>query len=468
MPGGDPQSPQPAGMADPALDPAFLDDQLALFRDAPHWYVGYSGGLDSSVLLHLLHRWCRANRPAPTLSAIHINHGLQAGADAWQAHCERFCRGLQVPLVSLRARVVAGAFGPEAAAREARYGLFGEQLQSGEVLFLAHHADDQVETFFLRLLRGAGLQGLAAMPVTRALGCGRLARPLLSLPRALLAAYAAAHQLAFVEDPTNSDSAADRNFLRNDVLPLLEQRWPGYRQTVVRASDLLAGAAAELARQAPLPATCRSELGDPGITLAQLRAPASGGEAAVLRRWLRAAGLPPPDQRALAEFLRQLSAAQAGSGPRLQCGAYTLQRYRDAIYLLPDCAAPARLEAAGLAPGEALALPGAVGRLSLVPAGNRVGLRLAPGERLAVRWRRGGERCRLPGREGRASLKKLLQERGVPPWWRQRVPLLWLGEELLAVGDLWLCESARCEAAPGPGESLWRPRWERNITTAFD
>ena len=455
-------------MADIPLDHHILDSQLAPLLDARHWFVGFSGGVDSTVLLHLLQRWRRRNSGAPALGAIHVNHNLQPAAGDWQVHCEWVCRLLQVPIVCLEGEVSLASRGLEAAARETRYSLFESQLQAGDVLFLGHHADDQVETLFLRLLRGAGVQGLAAMPAGRPLGAGRLARPLLQQSRAALETYATAQGLSWVEDPSNGDTALDRNFLRSEVLPLLAGRWPGYRRTVARAAQHIASAAALLAQAVPVPATVYSAMGDPGIHLADID-PGSPEAALALRHWLQAAGLPMPDQAALAEFQRQLAAASERARPRLQCSAWCLQRYRDVVYLLPaaEPEPPAESESLQLAPGEVRELPGAGGRLWLEPV-PAAGLRLAPGEILEVAWRRGGERCRPRGRSGGASLKKLLQERDVPPWWRERVPLLYLEGELLAVGDLWLCDSSRWAGAPGPGECLWQPRWERDITTAFD
>ena len=443
-----------------------LDDTLTSLRDAPRWYVAFSGGVDSTVLLHLLQRWCKNRRLAPPLSAIHINHGLQSAAAEWQLHCESFCRTLGVPLHSFPASVSAAGRGVEAAARDARYGIFKRQLEAGDVLFLGHHLDDQVETFFLRLLRGAGLQGLAAMPLTRPLGAGRLARPLLGLPRRQLEAYAAEHGLTWVEDPSNEDTDLDRNFLRAQVLPLLASRWPGYRQTVSRAAEHIGDAAALLVELQPPPATVHSVMGDPGIALAELVADGPRG-AAKLRHWLQARNLPAPDQAQMAEFLRQLREGGERSRPGLRCSAFTLQRYRDAVYLLPDFDRQSVGESLWLGPGEIYELPG-WGQLALEEVA-ATGLSLAPGERLQVRWRRGGERCRPRGRPGgSASLKKLLQERGVPPWWRDRLPLLYLGDELLAVGGLWLCQSSRLADRAEPGRALWQPRWRRNIDAALD
>lgn len=444
-----------------------LDHALAGYLHAPRWYVAFSGGVDSTVLLHLLQRWCQAHDDAPPLAAIHINHGLQAAAADWQRHCEWLCQMLQVPLRCLPASVSAAGKGVEAAARDARYEIFKGQLGAGDVLFLGHHLDDQVETFFLRLLRGAGIEGLAAMPVTRPLGAGCLVRPLLGLTRARLESYAAEHGLNWVEDPSNEDPHLDRNFLRVQLLPLLASRWPGYRQTVSRAGQHIAGAAALLAELLPRPATVHSVMGDPGIPLAELAVEAPQGATFRLRHWLQARNLPAPDQALLDEFLRQLREAGEQSRPALRCSVFCLQRYRDAVYLLPVFDGRRVCEPFWLAPGEVYELPDS-GQLALEEVAT-AGLSLAPGERLRVSWRQGGERCRPRGRPGgSASLKKLLQERAVPPWWRDRVPLLYLDDELLAVGGLWLCESSRLADQAEPGRSLWQPRWRRNIAAAFD
>ena len=257
-------------MSEAALHSAQLGPELADLQRAPHWYVGYSGGLDSTVLLHLLQQWRAANPGAPALTAIHVNHCLQAAADAWQVHCEQQCHALGVPLISRTEPVRASGQGIEAAARAVRYGIFERQLQAGAVLFLGHHLDDQVETFFLRLMRGAGLQGLAAMPARRPLGRGVLVRPLLRVPRTRLEDCAREHHLRWVEDPSNTDTALDRNFLRRQLLPALASRWPAYRQTVARAGDHLAAAAALLQELSPAPATVYSAMGDPGLAVADL------------------------------------------------------------------------------------------------------------------------------------------------------------------------------------------------------
>ena len=436
-----------------------LTPQLLPLVDSHRWYVALSGGLDSTVLLHLLHSWCQHHAGAPVLVAVHINHGLQAEADRWQAHCQAFCDRLGVELLARTIAVAPRGKGLEAAAREGRYRVFEELLAAGDTLFMGHHLDDQVETFFLRLLRGAGLQGLAAMPAGRSLGEGALQRPLLSFGREQLLVYARNQQLDYVEDPSNTDIGLDRNFLRQQVLPLLATRWPAYRGNIERAIEHLSRAASELERYQSGPEPIVGDWGDPGLPLAGLGEHSEQVQVA-LRAWLNGLGLAMPDNSMLVEFARQLREADPASSPRLDCGSYVLQRYRETIYLLPAPASwqpPAELS---LSAGQPLLLAG-VGELALVPT-QGTGIALAPGQALTIRWRRGGERCQPVDRRQGLSVKQLLQEAAVPPWWRQRLPLLFAGEELLAVADLCLCRSSLLRELPPTGESNWILAWNRN------
>ena len=303
------------------------------------------------------------------------------------------------------------------------------------------------------------------MPAQRPLGAGRLARPLLDLGRDQLQAYVAHHGLQCIEDPSNADSSLDRNYLRHEVLPRLAARWPGYRQTVKRAGDHLADAAASLEEGVELPSTRFSVVGDPGFAVAALEGHSAESAALVLRVWLRSGGCQAPDQAALEEFLRQLREADPAATPRLQTRRYVLQRYLDTVYLIEPPAALIRSPLSCKA-GESLQVPG-VGEFTLEPTAQE-GVWLGPEEELELRWRSGGEPCRPLDRDRSTSLKKLLQERHVPPWWRDRVPLLYLGEELLAVGDLWLCHSSRSGDAGRAGEHCYQPAWTAIIPEGFD
>ena len=442
-----------------------LDALLAAHCEAPRWYVAFSGGADSTALLQLLNLWCRANSQAPSITAVHVNHGIQAQSSEWENHCDWICRFLDIPFLALAAQVESEGKGLESAAREARYGVFEELLEEGDVLFMGHHQDDQVETFFLRLLRGAGVEGLAAMPGERALGEGLLLRPLLGYSREQLLAYVESQGLRWVDDPSNDDTGLDRNFLRAKVMPQLEQRWPAYRQTVTRAAAHLASVSQTRERDLEVPQVCYSSLGDPGIPLDFIDQASDDQAGQILRHWLKAFDLQPPDQSLLEEFIRQLRDAVATARPQLDSGSYRLQRYRGVVYLLPVLGdLPA--DSVALAPGETLELDG-VGRISLQRSEGE-GIWLAADEELRLGWRDGGERCRLAGHKRSKSLKKVLQEGEIPPWWRERVPLLYLQDELLAVGGIGPCHSSRWGEEGQDAEAPWDLVWEPTITTGCD
>ncbi len=446
------------------LHHSLLDSWLTSRVDAARWCVALSGGADSCALLHLLQNW-RAVRPknSPPLMAIHVNHGMQTASDDWQAHCEALCGAWNIPIVVVRAVVENAGKGAEAAARDARYRAFEGEITLGDVLFMGHHLDDQVETYFLRLMRGSGLSGLSAMSNSRALGDGELLRPLLGVQRSELEAYVEHHQLSVIEDPSNFDLTIDRNYLRQRVLPLLADRWSGYRQTVSRAAGHASVAQAVIEECLPQPATVVSVMGDPGIEQRALNSVSIDAAMIKMRSWLRAQGCSMPDQLLLAEFMRQLRESAAAASPRLSNGNFELQRYRNRIYLLPklsedvDTGKPE--QDISLAIGEECSIPG-LGKLTLAPA-TAAGLRLDAEDRLTIRWRQGGERCRPMGRAYHQRLKKLLQAFLVPPWWRERIPLVYLDDELLAVAGLWLCESSRLQSADEENTGLWEPRLER-------
>ncbi|MGB5260270.1 MAG: tRNA lysidine(34) synthetase TilS, partial [Gammaproteobacteria bacterium] len=206
------------------------------------WQVAFSGGLDSSVLLHAMATL--RERFAITLGAVHVHHGLQADADAWANHCRRVCAGYDIPLSVLHAdaRPVQGE-SPEAAARHARYTALADWLAPDHCLLTAQHQDDQAETLLLQLLRGAGVHGLASMPVCTAFGEGTHFRPLLLLRRAALHDYALAAGLEWIEDPSNAETGIDRNFLRHAVMPLLQSRWPALSGNLSRSAAHAAEAA---------------------------------------------------------------------------------------------------------------------------------------------------------------------------------------------------------------------------------
>lgn len=441
--------------ADRAFDPARLLDTVT--RDLPTadaYWVGFSGGLDSTVLLHAL----AANRgqlPGP-LSAVHIDHALQPASAAWARHCMAVCDALGVPLSvqCVDARAQAGE-GPEAAARTARYAAIARLIGPGAILLTAHHRDDQAETLLLQLMRGAGVDGLAAMPAWRRFADGWQGRPMLGWSRAALRDWAEAQRLHWIEDPSNAHSTADRNFLRHEVLPRLSGRWPGAADAIVRSAAHCAEAAQALAEQAAADLAPLRVADGGRLPVAAWCGLAPAARRRVLRLWLRERGAPPIPQRRLHEALDQLCGARADAGPRIAWGGVELRRFRDELWLLrPLPAAPAGRIAWH---GEAVQLPDGLGivRRRLAPGG--IDPALWEAGRVELGFRTAGLRCRPAGRDGSRSFKRLAQDLGIPPWLRDHTPLLWIDGELAAVANACVC--APCALAKDrPGWWIdWRP-----------
>lgn len=419
---------------------------LEPWRQAPAWKVAFSGGLDSTVLLHLLAR-LRDTHALPPLSAIHVHHGLQAVADAWVEHCRAQCAALNVPLEVRHVRVAPGG-SVERAAREARYAAFAGWLGQGEVLLVAQHRDDQAETLLLRLLRGAGVRGLAAMRASRPLAAGALLRPLLDIGRAELEGWAGERQLRWVEDPSNADTRLARNFLRREILPRLARHWPAASAVLARAAeqqgeaDTLLGELAELDLQAATTPVRPDWLALPSLDLAPLRALSEARQRNALRHWLHGLTLL-PEREHWAGWV-DLRDAGADAAPVWRLAGGELQRAGGRLWWLSGdwLRAPPGPVIDWVEPLRPLELPGN-GRVWVEGC--------PPGASLRIRYRQGGEVLELPGR-GHRDLKRLLQESGVPAFVRGRLPLLYDGQQFLGVAN----PAPPC-AAPA---SAWRLRWE--------
>jgi len=402
--------------------------------------VALSGGADSVALLHAFGQLRETLAPAQ-LSAVHVHHGLHPAADGWELRCRRLCADLGVALDVLRvdARAVPGE-SPEAAARRARYGAMADLLGAGEALCTAHHRSDQAETLLLQLMRGAGPAGLAAMPAFAPFGKGWLARPLLDETPQALRDYLARHAVQWVEDPANSDGRFDRNYLRHEILPRLEARWPGVQRTLARAADHQADSAAIAEALA-------------GLDLAAARGPLSGtlsvaaleqlpGARArnVLRAWVSEQGLPVAGAAHVRCILTELVTARGDATPLVSWPGAQVRRHRGALHASTPMPPHDASRVIRWTPGDALAL--GHGQLEATAAeGRGLSVERCAGARVEVRFRQGGERFRPAGRGHSAPLKKLLQSTGVPPWLRDRIPLIYVDGELAAVAGLWVGEA---------------------------
>lgn len=382
--------------------------------------VALSGGIDSVVLLELMHSL--GAELGIELRAVHVHHGLSPNADSWARFCRRFCAQRGVPITVRRVHVgTTRGQGLEAAARKARYAVFS-RLRC-DALLLAHHRDDQAETVLFNLLRGAGLRGASGMPAACRLEGRLVLRPLLDTARDEIAAYARAATLAWIEDESNANDAVTRNFLRHRVGPLLAQRFPAWQRNLARAAKLFGGAQAD--------------------------------ERALLREFLRERGLRAPSEARLAEMLRQLTKARPDARLAIEHDGAVLRRYRGKVSVAAR-RAPARLDAGLPWNGQRrLRIDELAGELRFVQGLEGIALSRLAGRSLSIQPRRGGERLRLGERRPRRSLKNLFQEAGVPTWERDALPLLFCDEDLVWVPMLGIDVAYRA----APGELSLLPRW---------
>lgn len=427
------------------------DRLLAVLEHWPRprtYWVGFSGGADSTALLQALHEV--RERLGAGLRAIHFHHGLQAAADDWDAHCRAFCAARGIELRVERLELDPAASGSlEEAARDARYRAIESLLEPGDVYLTAHQAEDQAETLFLNLMRGSGVEGLAGIPPLRRLGLGWVGRPLLDVERAELLAGLEARGIGWLEDPSNRDLAFDRNYLRQSLLPLLERRWPGVSRRLARTARHARQAAQTVASWVEDRAgdLLRDEVTLPAGALLELE---RALQALVLREWLRRNEVPPLPESRLAEFLQQLASPRSGSQAEVRWSGWLVKRYRDTLWLHRADRDLACRDAEWQNGGPVALGPGA-GRLELVDEG------LRPPSGWSVGPRRPGDRIRTVAGAPSRKLKHWFQACGVPPWLRSGVPVLYWDGEAVALGDTPFAERLRDWLAANGAELTWRP-----------
>jgi tRNA(Ile)-lysidine synthase len=427
-----------------SFGPAILAEYLAELENIAgrpaRYVIAFSGGLDSTVLAHALAQ-CS---DVPVL-AIHIDHALQTDSANWSEHCAQIAAAFEIEFLSLSVNVqLESGKGPEASARDARYAALHAELNAGDWLLSAHHREDQAETLLLNLIRGSGPAGVAGIGNIRRFGAGWLVRPMLNVDRAEILQHASDQGLQWIEDPSNTDRRFDRNFLRHEVLPRLKERWPDIATRLQRSAGH-AGEASQLLIE--LAAIDLESLGSraarlPIDGLAELSA---ARQRNVIRFALRGLGLSTPTAVQVDCILNEVIPARLDAQPLVSWPGAAVRRYRNGLYLLPENLA----EAIVTTPlqGEKLELGVGLGTLHF-ESGADIGI--SPellSEGLTIKPRVGGEKFQPQGQSHTRKLKKLLQEEGVVPWMRDRLPLIYSGERLVAVGDLWLAEDT--VARPG-------------------
>lgn len=405
-----------------------------------HFVVAYSGGLDSQVLLHSLYR-LRQVEPSIRLRAIHVNHQLSPNAGEWAKQCERNCDAWDIScrIANVQLNIPAGS-SLEAVAREKRYEIFSSLVQSSECLVTAHTQTDQAETLLLQLMRGAGVRGLSAMPLQKNISTlAVLLRPLLTFTRAELQYYAEQFDLTWIEDESNSNLRFDRNFVRHQVFPALSTRWPEASKSIAQTAAHCGEAELLLNELADADLKALWDQQNNYLMLPLMRQYSPHRQRNILRRWLQLQAVSPPPRKQLLQIQNELFSSRRDAQSCVKWKDMEIRVYQDHLYLGKQIERMANVIIPWNLCGS-LTLPLNIGRLVAEPMqGSGLSGKLKDAE-ITIRFRQGGERCQPDGRIGKRSLKKLFQEWQVPPWQRDRIPLIFHHEQLIAVVGYCVCK----------------------------
>ena len=399
-----------------------------------HIIVAFSGGVDSHVLLHLL-----ALHPLfkSKITAVYINHGLQVEAEGWALHCKTIATHLGVAFKSIQVDAQKkAAQSQEEVARNVRYKALKSLVNQGDILLMAQHREDQLETVLLQLFRGAGVQGLSGMPINTLFGKGRMIRPLLDISKQAIIEYANFHQLHWIDDPSNQSNDFDRNFLRNQILPQLKQRWLGLDKTVARTARHCVNShlASQLLAENLL-IKCYNDQ-DQTICCENLLRLPHYQQQLVLRQWLAQYSLRMPSEVQIDKILTSIVLAKPSANPEIKLQQYSLRRYRAKLYC-DEFQSDTLIEQVWANDSQQIAYKDKH-YLQRIDSSEGISRQQWDQAEITVKFRSGSEKVALPYRQGHHSLKKLFQEQGVPPWKRQCMPLIYLDNQLAAIGDLWV------------------------------
>lgn len=399
---------------------------------AQHYLIALSGGLDSTVLLTLFAK-LRQIQPHFHLRAIHIHHGLSPNADNWVEHCQSLCAQYEIPFIIEKVQIDYRN-GIEAGAREARYQAILRHIQSNEILVTAHHLNDQTETFFLALKRGSGLQGLGAIQKHSELFGMKIFRPLLSFTREQLEHYSHTEHLTWVYDESNNDTRYERNFLRNEILPKLRARWTHFDHAVQRAAQHCFEQQQlinELLQETFLE-HCQTPT---EFQLHQFNQYSSPKQTALLRMWFSQNQWEMPSKRQLEQLINDVVLAKKEANPQFHLGKQIVRRYQSCLYLTADFA-----DLTGIClemRDSHILLPDNLGELYLqrtsqhfIFSWQQFSVELQPTVLpIQIRFGYSGKIKHHPKRP-REDIKKIWQELSVPPWQRNRIPLIFYGDQL--------------------------------------
>ena len=414
-----------------SLFKSYLKDFLEKFSQSKKIIIAYSGGIDSSILLHLL--FSIKEDLKQSLEAIHINHGLHDKSNDWEKFCRRKCESYNISFraISIKENCPKNV-SVECWARDKRYSLIAKEIKNNDILLTAHHMDDQIETFFLQVFRGAGPRGLASMPVIKKISNGYHARPFLNIQRSELEKYASINKILWQDDDTNSDIRYERNYLRHKVLVYLEKAWPSYRKSISRvvshqkeSMSILSEIALEDMREV----LCKNFINLDVKILKGLSLPRQKN---LIFYWLDSLNLEKPGSKHMHQIIKTLINTSSDKSPCVNWKNTEVRKYRDQLYasqifkqhnineeIYWNTDSPLEIQ------GEKLIAKETLGKGILRSS--------IEGAKITIRYRHGGEKIYSNSLSNSKKVKKIFQEHGVLPWFRDRVPLIYINEELAVV-----------------------------------
>jgi len=413
--------------------PEIMRDKISSFlMGSDQIFVAYSGGLDSHVLLHLLAQ-IRKVQPKLKLTAIHVNHNLSANAKKWNQHCKKVCKGLRVECVikNVDATIKIKGHSPEEIARKLRYESFAEILPKNALLLTAHQANDQAETLLLQMFRGAGPKGLAAISTKVKFAKGWLVRPILDFSREELLQYAIEYKLKWIEDESNTNLKFDRNLIRHKLMPAVKKQWPGIIATLNRVSRHCAEASELLEDLAAEDLSKIIGANKKTLNLTSLKELTVIRQHNVLRFWLHSLQLSTPSEAKLNEIIRTIVNSRSDATPQVKWHGAEIRRFQDHLYAMSPLLSHNNKIVLRWDLNKPLKLPNDLGVLQ-VKIAPKFKATIAT-KTFTVQFRQGGEKLKLAKRQGTHQLKKLMQEWRVPPWLRDRIPLVYCGAKIVAV-----------------------------------
>ena len=422
------------------FDKSNLDDtlsELVVEHQKPSRYVvGFSGGMDSTVLLHALKS---IDHDIPII-ALHINHQMNDHSNAWSEFCNNSAVSMNVIFFTYKVEVdLKSGKGIEASLREARYAIFRDFIKEGDWLFTAHHLNDQAETLLLNLFRGSGLDGLSGINNFRDFSHGKLVRPLLRIDQKYLRNYAEKENLNWIDDPTNKDNNLDRNFLRNDIIPKLEKRWTSLSKRLGKVTQLANESKIHLSNLAKIDLAMVGKVDCYDLDL--YRKLSEPRQRNLLRYSVNKMGLPSPPFNQLLEITKTIVNSGINSNPLVTWPGVEVRFYQNNLYLLPQIAPKKILKKFKIFPDNKIVNLGlGMGAISLeATAGFGIDSKIA-NQGLVVVFRKGGENIRPVDSDYNRKLKKLLQDKKIFPWMRDKIPILMVGDEIVCVADFWVAE----------------------------